>query len=291
MDYRNRAAAPAHLRTKTELKEARLKPAEGQQPVAAYWQGHGYVSLYDPAHAVPMRPRRAVSPAQAAALAAGRALVGTALCAGCGQRTDKCWLDQGGRCDTCIAAAEREEWEQERRAVGAEAARWLSIEPVFWDTETTGLDDQAEIIEIAIVDRSGAILLDTFVKPSQPISLEASAVNGVRDEDVARAPCWSDIALQVVELLAGKLAIAHHAAFDDRMLRQTCARYGVRCPDIRSACTMELLTTLNAGRWPGLIAAAGISGADVGLGRLHRARGDAEMCRRIVLALARRTEA
>lgn len=291
MEYRNRAAAPAHLRTKTELKDARLKPAERQLPVAAYWQGHGYVSLYDPADAVPMRPRRAVSAAQAAALAAGRALVGTALCVVCGQRTDKCWLDKSGQCATCIGNGERAEWEQERRAAGAEAASWLAIEPVFWDTETTGLDDHAEIIEIAIVDRSGAILLDTFVKPSQPISEAASAVNGVRDDDVAGAPSWNDIAPQVAELLAGKLAIAHHVAFDDRMLRQTCVRYGVACPAIRSACTMELLTPLNRGRWPSLIAAARICGADVGPGRPHRAQGDAEMCRQIVLALARQTGA
>lgn len=50
-----------HLRTVTELKSQRLKPADGQEPVAllrAYRRGHGWgeFPLYDPADAAKMRP-------------------------------------------------------------------------------------------------------------------------------------------------------------------------------------------------------------------------------------------
>ncbi|MFE1936346.1 hypothetical protein ACFW95_39365 [Streptomyces sp. NPDC059474] len=52
---------PDHLRTMTQLKEQRLKPAEGQEPVALlrkYRRGHGWgeFPLYDPADAAEMRP-------------------------------------------------------------------------------------------------------------------------------------------------------------------------------------------------------------------------------------------
>lgn len=40
---------------------------------------------------------------------------------------------------------------------------------VFLDTETTGLDGNAEIIDIALVDRDGAVLLDTLIRPTRPI--------------------------------------------------------------------------------------------------------------------------
>lgn len=50
-----------HLRTRTELKAQRLKPADGQEPVAmlrVYRRGHGWgeFPLYDPAGAAKMRP-------------------------------------------------------------------------------------------------------------------------------------------------------------------------------------------------------------------------------------------
>lgn len=53
--------ALAHLRTMTELKADRLKPAVGQEPVAlvrVYRRGHGWgeFPLYDPAGAARMRP-------------------------------------------------------------------------------------------------------------------------------------------------------------------------------------------------------------------------------------------
>ncbi|MEU5322972.1 exonuclease domain-containing protein [Streptomyces sp. NPDC021056] len=56
-----RSEVPEHLRTMTQLKQDRLKPAEGQQPVAlvrVYRSGHGWgeFPLYDPAEAAKMRP-------------------------------------------------------------------------------------------------------------------------------------------------------------------------------------------------------------------------------------------
>ncbi|HID85120.1 MAG TPA: 3'-5' exonuclease, partial [Anaerolineales bacterium] len=35
------------------------------------------------------------------------------------------------------------------------AKAWLKRRPVYLDTETTGLDEGAEIIEIAVVDTNG----------------------------------------------------------------------------------------------------------------------------------------
>lgn len=67
------------LLTKAQLRTARLKPAPGQEPASRYWQGMGWVYLYDAAGALPMRPYRAPTPAQRAALAAGRALVAGAV--------------------------------------------------------------------------------------------------------------------------------------------------------------------------------------------------------------------
>ncbi|KVN19062.1 MULTISPECIES: 3'-5' exonuclease [unclassified Burkholderia] len=285
MRYPNRAAAPAVLQTKTELQQARRNLVDGQAPVAHYWQGHAWIALYDPASTVPMRAARAPSEAQAAALAAGRALAGTRACQICGARTAIDWLDRRGVCAACRADIARQEREDAARSLHVTANAWLAADPLFIDTETTGLDFQAEIVEIAILDRAGAVLLDTLVKPVMPIPADATAIHGITDAHVAGAPGWASVGPQVAELLAGRLWIAHHAAFDERLLLQTSRRHGLTLPARRLGCTIGLLGDW-AGRRLSLADAATMLGAGAPTTR-HRARADAEQCRQIVLAAAR----
>lgn len=58
------------------------------------------------------------------------------------------------------------------------AQQWLDDNRLFIDTETTGLGDDAEIVEICIIDSHGFILLNTLVKPTKPIPDEAIAIHG-----------------------------------------------------------------------------------------------------------------
>ena len=45
------------------------------------------------------------------------------------------------------------------------ARQVIAQNPVYLDTETTGLEKTDEIVEISIVDDSGQVLLDSLVKP------------------------------------------------------------------------------------------------------------------------------
>jgi len=58
------------------------------------------------------------------------------------------------------------------------ARKILEIAPVILDTETSGLDSRAEIVEIAVVDTDGRVLVNTLVKPSRPIPPDVSAIHG-----------------------------------------------------------------------------------------------------------------
>lgn len=285
MRYPNRAAAPLELQTKTELKQARRNLADGQAPVAHYWQGHTWIALYDPVSRVPMRAARAPSLAQAAALAAGRALAGTRPCVICRARTTIEWLDRYGCCDACLEDVAREKRDEAARGLHITANEWLAADPLFIDTETTGVDHQAAIVEIAILDRAGAVLIDTLVNPAVPIPAAATEIQRITDADVAGAPACNTIGPQVAALLAGRLLIAHNAAFDERLLYQTSRSHGVTLPALRVECTMELLNGW-AGRWLSLADAALMLGVGTFVAR-HRACADAEQCRQIVLAAAR----
>jgi DNA polymerase-3 subunit epsilon len=41
------------------------------------------------------------------------------------------------------------------------ACAWLATNALILDTETTGLDDDAEVVELAVIDCAGTVLLDS----------------------------------------------------------------------------------------------------------------------------------
>lgn len=94
------------------------------------------------------------------------------------------------------------------------------LPPVYIDTETTGLDPRGdEIIEIAIIDHSEAVLLDTFVKPVHVSQWpEAQAINGISPEMVQNAPLLKDIAQQIKDAVKDRDAYMWNAIFDTQFL-------------------------------------------------------------------------
>ncbi len=122
------------------------------------------------------------------------------------------------------------------------AKEMAALKPIFMDTETTGTDSLDVIIEIGIVDWDGTTLLDTLVKPNRPISQGASKVHGINEAHVAWSPDWKTIWPQVVEVLEGRVLGIYNAAFDLRMLRQSCGLTGIpwNPPYADDFCVMEL---------------------------------------------------
>jgi DNA polymerase-3 subunit epsilon len=64
----------------------------------------------------------------------------------------------------------------------------ISQNPVYLDTETTGLEKSDEIIEISIIDAAGQVLLNSLVRPSKPIPMNATAIHGISNDQVQKAP-------------------------------------------------------------------------------------------------------
>ncbi|EPI9076012.1 3'-5' exonuclease [Yersinia enterocolitica] len=103
------------------------------------------------------------------------------------------------------------------------ASKWLKRNYLILDTETTGLGDDAEIIEISIIDCTGKILLDTLVKPLKAIPAAATAIHGITNEMVADAPTWRDIHYQFMVLTNDRTLLIYNALFDSRLIFQTVA--------------------------------------------------------------------
>lgn len=92
---------------------------------------------------------------------------------------------------------------------------------IILDTETTGLDSSAQICQIAIIDSSGNVLLDTLVKPTCPIPADASAVHGITDDMVKDAPGWEKIMFVVQDIIEARPVIVYNADYDTRMMIQS----------------------------------------------------------------------
>jgi DNA polymerase III epsilon subunit-like protein len=100
--------------------------------------------------------------------------------------------------------------------------KWLKSDYVVIDTETTGLGEDAEIIEIAVINMRGEVLLDTLVKPTKPVPPEVTEINHITNEMVADAPAWRDVFPKVLDIISHHKWLAWNSGFDARMLEQTC---------------------------------------------------------------------
>lgn len=152
--------------------------------------------------------------------------------------------------------------------------------PVFIDTETTGLDSGAEIVEISVIGCDGTVLLDTLVRPVNPIPAAAMRVHGIRNEMVAHAPPWGQVWPWVRELLSGRQVGAYNAEFDRRMLKQSNRQNGLGWEEALTSffCVMEMYRQFGSlYRWARLEAAA--QQCRIDLPNSHRAKDDALLAR------------
>jgi DNA polymerase-3 subunit epsilon len=187
-----------------------------------------------------------------------------------------------------------------REAISRQARAWLEANALILDTETTGLGDDAEVVELAVIDCAGAVLLDTLVRPSGPVPAEAAVIHGITDAMLADAPTWSEIHDRFCDLVEGRQVVIYNHEFDVRVINQTARRYGLQAPqgfdlvlDPGSIhCAMQAYAGFYGAwseekgryRWQKLSTAADQQGVTVT--NAHRALGDCLMTLGVVRAMA-----
>lgn len=155
---------------------------------------------------------------------------------------------------------------------------------LFLDTETTSIDAQGEIIELAVLDADGGVQMDVLIRPRTGVTEGARAIHGITDAMLVDCPAWPEVVEELRSLLSGREVVSHNAHFDRRMLNQTCdLNHTSRIEVVQWECTMLQLTDENNGKWPSLDRAMQLIGVmkPHGIGHPHRALYDAECCRLI----------
>ncbi len=169
--------------------EFRMKPAPGVEPVRWYKNGYGSkYGVYRIADCVPLREKQ--------------------------PRTEK-QREAGTRLGL------QARMKSERGRAARLAHSWLSQNPVFLDTETTGLDAGAQALEIGLVNARGDLIYETRLKPTVSIDPAAAAVHGISEAMLADAPAWPDIAQQLQHHIDQRPLVIFNADFDMRILKQT----------------------------------------------------------------------
>jgi DNA polymerase-3 subunit epsilon len=114
--------------------------------------------------------------------------------------------------------------------------------PIFYDTETTGIDPAAEcIVEIAAYDPMGNRTFQKLVHPGRPIPLEASRIHNITDEMVKNSPSFAVVGKEFVEFCGeNPILIAHNNdAFDFHFLRHEFKRHQLVMPEWRFFDTLK----------------------------------------------------
>jgi DNA polymerase-3 subunit epsilon len=241
--YRWFDQVPEHLKTKTQLGKLGLRP--GGDPVAfVYWRRRrATYYLYPVDQAV---PKREMSEKQQAALAKAQAAAERKrqTCEHCGEvdpNIARLYFDEDGWeqsprwCSACRGIRETMiHWSEELgftadQVAAIERARTiLASDPAGWcilDTETTGLGDDAQTVQIGVLAPDGTALLDTLVRPTCEVTEGARAVHGITDEALQEAPSFYAIYPDLVRVVRGKKVIVCNASFDAGVLDHMCWLY------------------------------------------------------------------
>ena len=176
------------------------------------------------------------------------------------------------------------------------------IPVVVLDTETTGLHSGLgnRMVEIAAVRFENWQEVGQFthlLQPDRRMEPAASRVNGIADEDLARAPRFADILPEFLTFIDGALLAAHNASFDADFLgaELSIAGFGREIPPSQPflpnpwVCTLLLARRLFFFGQNNLGHVASRLGVRVG--RAHRALSDVYTTAEVLKRMTRHLEA
>lgn len=171
---------------------------------------------------------------------------------------------------------------------------------VFLDTETTGLGDDDQVVEIAVIDIAGRPLLDTLVKPTCSVTEGAANVHGITAAELLHAPDFPTVWPQLLDAVRDRDVIIYNVIFDLRLLHQSATAHSVDAAALINAattysCAMQAYAEYwgdynyyhSSFRWQSLSKA--IRQQKIALPpdlRPHRALADCHMTRLLVLKMA-----
>lgn len=166
------------------------------------------------------------------------------------------------------------------------AREMIAQRALVLDTETTGLNPaRDEIIDIALVELDGTVLLDTLVQCQGPIPADATRIHGITKEKLEGCPAFPEMWEQLSPFLTRPLVI-YNASYDVPMLAYGALRYGIHMARPDAYCLMAHYSDYrDASDRPYQSLENVCQELGIALGT-HRALSDAQAARQVLLHLA-----
>lgn len=118
----------------------------------------------------------------------------------------------------------------------------MSLRPIFYDTETTGIKaDRDRIVEIAAYDPVRNLRFEKLVNPGVIIPEEVTAIHNISNEMVADAPSFASIGAEFIKFCEGDVVLIAHNndAFDYYFLKHEFARHEIEMPEWKFLDTLK----------------------------------------------------
>lgn len=107
------------------------------------------------------------------------------------------------------------------------ACQVIKLNPIFLDTETTGVGLYDLVIEVGIVDLDGNVLFNSLVNPGRPIPEDSSKVHGITDDMVKDEPSLKTVWPEIEAILKNRAIGIYNAEFDYRLMKQSVDNVGL----------------------------------------------------------------
>ena len=144
---------------------------------------------------------------------------------------------------------------------------------VYLDTETTGLHESDEIVELTIIDDNGEPLINTLVKPINHTRWpKAQNVHGISPMDVRNAPTQTQISGKIRDVIRDTRVVIYNAPYDSQYQPELEDATEVRC-------AMREFADFNKSKWLKLVNATKIVGYE--WEGAHRALADTKALRAV----------
>jgi DNA polymerase-3 subunit epsilon len=243
---------PDHLKTFTQLGKLGLKPKDREKPDGCYyrWSDRTFIYLYDQTKAV--QKRKETEAQKQARERSWLAIQERYRCPKCGRAPTylgdvKDFRPDGHLCEECYQWQCYEDEQREReemiKADERAACEWAASmiqrdDFIVLDTETTDL--YGYLVELAVIDKAGAVLFHSLINPKAPIDPQARAIHRITDEELAAAPTLPEIWEKFLAAIAGKTTIiTYNASFDHSILQRDTSRYSLPMPAANWQCLMH----------------------------------------------------
>lgn len=187
----------------------------------------------------------------------------------------------------CIYCREAEEEQEIREDTINTCKKYIDENWLILDTETTGLSDDDKIIEIAIIDLKGNVLLDTLVDidNDKEINEMAFRVHGISRDMLVGKPSLKDLAPTLDKIFEGRKVVIYNKSFDMGMLENN----GYKA-NFEAECLMELssrfLNDNNSEYWRWISLSKAIRMMDINIIQEHRAISDCNCCELLIYRFA-----